>query len=42
MKKRLHKTTRSHELLANSFYEAHLRKEGKALFPKSCFESDIE
>jgi hypothetical protein len=42
VKKMLHETTRAHELLANSFNEAHLRKEGKALFPDSCSESDTE
>jgi hypothetical protein len=42
VKKMLHETTRAHELLANSFYEAHLRKEGKALFPNNCSESDTE
>jgi hypothetical protein len=42
VKKMLHETTRAHELLANSFYETNLRKEGKALFPDSCSESKIE
>jgi hypothetical protein len=42
VKKMLHETTRAYELLLNSFYEAHLRKEGKALFPDSCFESDTK
>jgi hypothetical protein len=42
VKKILYKTTRAHELLTNSFYEAHLRKEGKALFLDSCYEYDTE
>jgi hypothetical protein len=38
----VHETTRLHEFLTNSFYEAHLRKEGKALFLDSCSKSDTE
>jgi hypothetical protein len=42
VKKMLHETIRVDEFLTNNFYEAHLRKEGKAIFPDSCSESDIE
>jgi hypothetical protein len=42
VKKILHETTRTHELLTNSFYKAHLRKKGKALFLDSCSKSHVE
>jgi hypothetical protein len=32
--------TKAHELMANTFWEAHLRAEGKILFPKPSFDSE--
>lgn len=42
IKKLLHETIRTHELLAESLYESHLRAEGRVVFPPSPFDSDVE
>lgn len=42
IKKMLQETIRTHELLAESLYEAHLKAEGRVVFPPSPSHSDVE
>jgi hypothetical protein len=39
VKNMLIQATKTHELMANTFWEAHLRTKGKILFPKPTFDS---
>ena len=40
MKNMLVQATKAHELMANTLWEAHLRAEGKILFPKPSSDSE--
>lgn len=42
IKKMLQETIRTHELLAKSLYESHLRAEGRVVFPHSPSDFDVE
>ena len=40
--KKMHETSRTHELLAKCLYESHFRAEGRVVFPSSPSDSHVE